>query len=146
MLSLTANVARLRLPSLIDQAATSHEPVLIEGNHNRVLLISEELWRNLNDALRQDGETATATSLTASTARIRLSSLIDQVATSHDLVLIEGNHNRALLVSEELWQTLNDALHQDDEPAADPYPIRKALTRMATRAIFRGGRLGGNCD
>jgi antitoxin YefM len=46
-----ASDARARLYRLIDQAATSHEPVLITGKRSNAVLVSEEDWRSIQETL-----------------------------------------------------------------------------------------------
>ena len=51
------------------------------------------------------------TILSASEARAKLYSLLDEVATSHKPVLITGKRSNAVLVSEEDWQAIQETLH-----------------------------------
>lgn len=46
-----ATEARQNLYRLIDQAASSHEPVFIKGRKHRAVLISEEDWREISETL-----------------------------------------------------------------------------------------------
>ena len=48
---LTASEARANLYRLIDQAAESHEPVLIAGKRSSAVLVSEEDWRAIQETL-----------------------------------------------------------------------------------------------
>ena len=43
--------ARGRLGRLVDEAAASHEPVLITGKRANAVLISEEDWRAIQETL-----------------------------------------------------------------------------------------------
>ena len=43
--------ARGRLGRLVDEAAASHEPVLITGKRANAVLISEEDWRAMQETL-----------------------------------------------------------------------------------------------
>ena len=43
--------ARGRLGRLMDEAAASHEPVLITGKRGNAVLISEEDWRAIQETL-----------------------------------------------------------------------------------------------
>ena len=43
--------ARGRLGRLVDEAAKSHEPILITGKRGNAVLISEEDWRALQETL-----------------------------------------------------------------------------------------------
>lgn len=50
------------------------------------------------------------TAITASKARANLCRLIDEVAFSHQPLLITGKVNNAVLVSEEHWQSVQETL------------------------------------
>ncbi len=50
MTSITATEARKRLYSLLDDVASSHEPIEITGRRASAVLISEEDWRRSGDA------------------------------------------------------------------------------------------------
>ena len=51
MTVLTASEARANLYRLIDQAAESHEPIIISGKRANAVLISEEDWRSIEETL-----------------------------------------------------------------------------------------------
>jgi prevent-host-death family protein len=51
MTTLKASDARTKLYRLIDQTATSHEPVLITGKRNNAILVSEDDWRSVEETL-----------------------------------------------------------------------------------------------
>jgi len=51
MAAITASEARANLYRLIDEAATSHQPVLITGKRNNAVLISEEDWAAIQETL-----------------------------------------------------------------------------------------------
>ena len=51
MTTLTASNARANLYRLIDQAAESHEAILISGKHRSAVLISEEDWKAIQETL-----------------------------------------------------------------------------------------------
>ena len=51
MTVLTASEARACLYRLIDQAAESHEPIIISGKRANAVLISEEDWRSIEETL-----------------------------------------------------------------------------------------------
>ena len=51
MATVSASEARVRLYRLIDETATSHEPVLITGKRNNAVLLSEEDWRSTQETL-----------------------------------------------------------------------------------------------
>jgi antitoxin YefM len=49
--------------------------------------------------------------LTATEARTTLYSLLDEVAASHEPILITGKRNNAVLISEEDWRAINETLY-----------------------------------
>ena len=51
MTTLKASDARSKLYRLIDQAAASHQPVMITGKRNNAVLLSEEDWRSIEETL-----------------------------------------------------------------------------------------------
>lgn len=51
MAVLTASNARANLYRLIDQTSESHEPVIISGKRNNVVLISEDDWDSIQETL-----------------------------------------------------------------------------------------------
>jgi antitoxin YefM len=51
------------------------------------------------------------TVLKASTARAKLYRLIDEVALSHEPVLISGKRRNAVLLSEEDWRAVQETLY-----------------------------------
>lgn len=51
MSSLTASQARVGLYRLLDEVASSHEPVLITGRRSNGILISEEDWKSIQETL-----------------------------------------------------------------------------------------------
>ncbi|MDO9047115.1 MAG: type II toxin-antitoxin system Phd/YefM family antitoxin [Methylobacter sp.] len=51
MQTLSASEARANLYRLIDDAATSHEPVVITGKRNNAILIAEEDWSAIQETL-----------------------------------------------------------------------------------------------
>lgn len=48
---LTATEARSKLYRLIDEAASTHEPIVITGKRGRAVLISEDDWRSIQETL-----------------------------------------------------------------------------------------------
>lgn len=48
---LTATEARKKLYRLIDETASSHEPIVITGKRGRAVLISEDDWRSIQETL-----------------------------------------------------------------------------------------------
>lgn len=51
MSTVTASEARTRLYRLIDEAADSHQPLLISGKRNNAVLVSEEDWNAIQETL-----------------------------------------------------------------------------------------------
>ena len=51
MTTLTASQARASLFKLLDQAASSHEPIQITGKRANAVLVSEEDWRAIQETL-----------------------------------------------------------------------------------------------
>ena len=54
--------------------------------------------------------------LTATEARKRLYTLLDDVADSHDPIQIVGKRNSAVLVSEEDWRAIQETLYLSSIP------------------------------
>ncbi len=54
--------------------------------------------------------------LTATEARKRLYTLVDDVAESHDPIQIVGKRNSAFLVSEEDWRAIQETLYLSSIP------------------------------
>ena len=54
--------------------------------------------------------------LTATEARKRLYSLVDEVKESHEPVQIVGKRNSAILVSEEDWRAIQETLYLTSIP------------------------------
>ena len=51
MSTLTASEARANLYRLIDQAAESHEPIVISGKRSTAVLLSAEDWNAIQETL-----------------------------------------------------------------------------------------------
>ena len=51
MTSITATEARKRLYSLLDEVASSHEPIEITGRRSNAVLVSEDDWRAVQETL-----------------------------------------------------------------------------------------------
>ena len=51
MTNLTASEARASLYRLMDQAAESHQPILISGKRNSSVLVSAEDWQAIQETL-----------------------------------------------------------------------------------------------
>lgn len=65
--------------------------------------------------------------LSASEARSRLDSLIDEAALSHDPVRITGKRRNAVLLSEEDWDTLQERINALPSKGIRE-PIKEGLT------------------
>jgi prevent-host-death family protein len=61
--------------------------------------------------LRFDYQSAAMSAVTASEARANLYRLIDEVAASHDPLLITGKRGNAVLLSEADWNAIQETLH-----------------------------------
>ncbi len=48
---LNATEARAKLYSLIDEAASSHQPIVITGKRSNAVLVSEEDWNAISETL-----------------------------------------------------------------------------------------------
>ena len=48
---LSVSEARARLYRLIDEATSSHEPIVIKGKRNSAVLVSEDDWRAIQETL-----------------------------------------------------------------------------------------------
>ncbi|WP_430905011.1 type II toxin-antitoxin system Phd/YefM family antitoxin [Nitrosomonas sp. ANs5] len=48
---LNATEARAKLYSLIDEAAETHQPIVIKGKRSNAVLLSEEDWNAINETL-----------------------------------------------------------------------------------------------
>lgn len=64
--------------------------------------------------------------LTATEARKRLYTLVDDVAESHDPIQIVGKRNSAVLVSEEDWRAIQETLYLSSIPKMRE-SVRKGL-------------------
>lgn len=51
MTTITASEARANLYRLIDEAASSHEPILITGKRSNAVLLSQEDWAAIQETL-----------------------------------------------------------------------------------------------
>jgi antitoxin YefM len=51
MTTFTASQARIRLYKLLDETASSHDPIQITGKRNNAILISEEDWKAVQETL-----------------------------------------------------------------------------------------------
>lgn len=48
---LSVSEARAKLYRLIDEATSSHEPIVIKGKRNSAVLVSEDDWRAIQETL-----------------------------------------------------------------------------------------------
>jgi len=55
MTSITATEARKKLYGLLDDVASSHEPIQIAGKRNSAVLVSEDDWRAVQETLYLSG-------------------------------------------------------------------------------------------
>ena len=51
MPTITATEARSKLYRLIDEAASTHDPIVITGKRRNAVLLSEEDWRSIQETL-----------------------------------------------------------------------------------------------
>lgn len=56
------------------------------------------------------------TTLTATLARTRLYSLLDEVAQSHEPIQITGKRNNGVLISEDDWRVIQETLFLSSIP------------------------------
>ena len=61
-------------------------------------------------------EVKTMSTITATEARKRLYTLVDDVAESHEPIQIVGKRNSAVLVSEEDWRAVQETLYLSSIP------------------------------
>ena len=71
--------------------------------------------------------------LTASEARANLYRLIDQVAESHDPILIAGKRQSAVLLSAEDWKAIQETMHLLSIPGMRK-SIRDAMTEPLSKS------------
>ncbi len=51
MTMLNATEARAKLYSLMDEAASTHQPIMIKGKRSNAILVSEDDWNAINETL-----------------------------------------------------------------------------------------------
>ena len=51
MATLTASKARTKLYRLIDDASSTHEPIVITGRRNNAVLVSEDDWNAIQETI-----------------------------------------------------------------------------------------------
>jgi antitoxin YefM len=78
------------------------------------------------------------TTLSASEARKRLYSLVDEVKESHEPVQIVGKRSSAVLVSEEDWKAIAETLYLASIPGMRE-SIRKGLKTPAEKCSEKPG-------
>jgi prevent-host-death family protein len=66
------------------------------------------------------------TSITATEARKRLYSLVDDVAESHEPIQITGKRNSAVLISADDWRAIQESIYLSNIPGMHS-SIRKGL-------------------
>lgn len=82
--------------------------------------------------------------LTATEARANLYRLIDHVADSHEPILIAGKRNSAVLVSEQDWKEIQEAMYLLCAPSMRQ-SVREAMTEpLATTDTKSDASQGGN--
>jgi len=72
------------------------------------------------------------TSITATEARRRLYSLVNEVAESHEPIRISGKRNSAVLISEEDWRAIQETIYLISIPGMRA-SIRKGLKTPVER-------------
>ncbi len=72
------------------------------------------------------------TSITATEARKRLYSLLDDLVESHEPIQIAGKRNSAVLVSEEDWRAIQETIYLSSIPGMRA-SIRKGLKTPVER-------------
>jgi len=72
------------------------------------------------------------TSITATEARKRLYSLVDEVVESHEPIRISGKRNSAVLISEEDWRAIQETIYLISIPGMRA-SIRKGLKTPVER-------------
>src|SRR4030042_6546795 len=75
-----------------------------------------DIGRLISYDITYDKEVLTMTTLTATDARKRLYSLVDEVKESHEPVQIVGKRSSAVLVSEEDWRATPETLYLTSIP------------------------------
>ena len=72
------------------------------------------------------------TTLTATEARKKLYTLVDEVADSHEPIQITGKRHTALLIAEEDWRAIQETLHLASIPGMKD-SIKKGLRTPVDR-------------
>jgi antitoxin YefM len=89
---------------------------------------------------------ARMSSVTASQTRANLHRLINQVAESHQPIVIAGKRNSAVLLSAVAWQAIQETLHLLSIPGMRK-SIRHAMAEPLSKSAttFRGSRTSERC-
>jgi antitoxin YefM len=74
------------------------------------------------------------TSITATEARKRLYSLVDDVAESHEPIQIAGKRNSAVLISEADWRAIQETIYLSNIPGMRA-SIRKGLKTPVDQCV-----------
>lgn len=91
--------------------------------------------RKANIACKTQREEPGMTFLPASRARANLQRLIDQVAESHESIVIAGERNSAVLLSAEAWQAIQETLHLMSIPG-----IRKSIRDAMAEPLCKSAK------
>lgn len=77
------------------------------------------------------------TTITATKARSRLYTLIDDTAKSHEPIQITGKRNNGVLISEDDWRSIQETLHLSSIPGMKESIIRglKTPVRKCSREL-----------
>ena len=77
------------------------------------------------------------TTITATKARSRLYTLIDDTAKSHEPIQITGKRNNGVLISEDDWRSIQETLHLSSIPGMKDSIIRglKTPVRKCSREL-----------
>ena len=77
------------------------------------------------------------TTITATKARSRLYTLIDDTAKSHEPIQITGKRNNGVLISEDDWRSIQETLHLSSIPGMKESIIRglKTPVRQCSREL-----------
>jgi len=51
VISLSASKVKERLDSILDEVQNTYEPMIITGENNSAVLISQEVWRSIEETL-----------------------------------------------------------------------------------------------
>ena len=71
------------------------------------------------------------TTLTATLARTKLYTLLDEVTKSHEPIQITGKRNNGILVSEDDWRSIQETLHLTSIPGMKESIIKGMKTPVS---------------